>query len=52
VGAKALLRSHRSPEAALDIASRFNGIAVPFAEMNAWIARGDIVITSTAAPTC
>jgi glutamyl-tRNA reductase len=49
VGAKALYVTNRSPEAARDLAGKFNGLAVPFAELNAWIARADIVITSTAA---
>jgi glutamyl-tRNA reductase len=49
VGAKALYVTNRSPEAARDVAGRFNGIAVPFAELTDWIARADIVITSTAA---
>jgi glutamyl-tRNA reductase len=49
VGAKAFYVTNRSPEAARDLAGRFNGLAVPFAELNAWIARVDIVITSTAA---
>jgi glutamyl-tRNA reductase len=48
-GAKALYVTNRSPEAARDVAGQFNGIAVPFSELNAWIARVDIVITSTAA---
>jgi glutamyl-tRNA reductase len=48
-GAQALYVTNRSPEAARDLAGRFDGIAVPFAELNSWIARVDIVITSTAA---
>jgi glutamyl-tRNA reductase len=49
VGAKALYVTNRSPEAAREVASRFNGLAVPFDELNTWITRVDIVITSTAA---
>ena len=33
-GAKAVYVTNRSPEAARELASRFNGIAVPFAELN------------------
>jgi glutamyl-tRNA reductase len=49
VGAKALYVTNRSPEAARELAAQFDGLAVPFAELKAWIARVDIVITSTAA---
>lgn len=49
VGAKALYVTNRSSEAAMELAGRFNGLAVPFAELNTWIAQADIVITSTAA---
>jgi glutamyl-tRNA reductase len=49
IGAKALYVTNRSPEAARDLAGKFNGIAVPFSELNEWISRVDIVITSTAA---
>jgi glutamyl-tRNA reductase len=49
VGANALYVTNRSPEAARDLAGRFNGLAVPFPELTAWIARTDIVIASTAA---
>ncbi len=49
IGAVALYVTNRSPEAARDLAEKFNGIAVPFEELNAWIGRVDIVITSTAA---
>jgi glutamyl-tRNA reductase len=49
IGAKAFYVTNRSPEAARDLAGKFNGIAVPFSELNSWIGRVDIVITSTAA---
>ncbi len=49
IGAKAIYVTNRSPEAARDLAGRFNGLAVPFAELNQWISRVDIVITSTGA---
>jgi glutamyl-tRNA reductase len=48
-GAKAIYLTNRSPEAARDLAARFNGIAVPFADLSEWISRVDIVITSTGA---
>jgi glutamyl-tRNA reductase len=49
MGAKAIYVTNRSPEAARDLAGRFNGLAVPFAELNHWISHVDIVITSTGA---
>jgi glutamyl-tRNA reductase len=49
IGAKALYVTNRSHETALEVASRFNGLAVPFGELNTWITRADIIITSTAA---
>ena len=48
-GAKAIYLTNRSPEAARDLAERFNGIAVPFENLIEWIARVDVVITSTGA---
>ena len=48
-GARAIYVTNRSPEAALDLASRFKGLAVPFSELSEWISRVDIVITSTGA---
>ena len=48
-GAKNLYLANRSPEAAQDLARRFNGIAVPFTELHQWIAHADIVFTSTGA---
>jgi glutamyl-tRNA reductase len=49
-GAKAIYIANRSPEAAKELATRFNGMAVPFHEMREWISRSDIIITSTGAP--
>jgi glutamyl-tRNA reductase len=49
IGAKAIYVTNRSPEAARELAARFNGLAVPFGELSQWICRVDIVITSTAA---
>jgi glutamyl-tRNA reductase len=49
LGAKAIYLTNRSPEAAKDLACRFHGIAVPFAELHQWISRSDVVITSTGA---
>ncbi len=48
-GAKAIYLTNRSPDAARDLAQRFNGIAVPFADLTEWISRVDVVITSTGA---
>ncbi len=48
-GAKAIYVTNRSPEAAQELAGRFRGMAVPFAELREWISRCDIVITSTGA---
>ncbi len=48
-GAKAIYITNRSPEAAKDLAARFNGVAVPFGNFAEWMSRVDIVITSTGA---
>jgi glutamyl-tRNA reductase len=48
-GAKSVYLTNRSPEAARELASRFNGMPVPFGELTDWISRVDIVITSTGA---
>jgi glutamyl-tRNA reductase len=48
-GAKAVYLTNRSAEAAQQLAARFNGIAVPFEELNEWISRSDIIVTSTGA---
>jgi glutamyl-tRNA reductase len=48
-GAHNLYLTNRSPQAAQDLARRFNGIAVPFTELRQWIAHSDIVFTSTGA---
>ena len=49
-GAKTIHVTNRSPEAARELAGRFNGVAVPFEELRQCISRADIVITSTGAP--
>lgn len=48
-GARAIYLTNRSPEAAKELAARFNGIPVPFEEMKTWLSRVDIVFTSTGA---
>ncbi len=48
-GAGTIRVSNRSPEAAQDLALQFNGVTVPFGEITRWIAKSDIVITSTGA---
>jgi glutamyl-tRNA reductase len=48
-GAKSIYVTNRSPEAARDLAARFNGMAVPFSDLTEWVSRADIVITSTGA---
>jgi glutamyl-tRNA reductase len=48
-GVKAIYVTNRSPDTARELASCFYGTAVPFAELPDWIARVDIVITSTGA---
>jgi glutamyl-tRNA reductase len=49
-GVKTIYVANRSMEAAIELASRFHGDAVPFSELRGWIARVDIIITSTGAP--
>jgi glutamyl-tRNA reductase len=49
IGAKAVYLTNRSPEAAQELACRFHGMAVPFAELREWVSRSDIIITSTGA---
>jgi glutamyl-tRNA reductase len=49
IGAKAVYLTNRSPEAAQELARRFHGMAVPFADLREWISRSDIIITSTGA---
>ncbi len=49
IGVKTFYVANRSPEAAQELAARFHGMAVPFAELREWIARTDIIITSTGA---
>jgi glutamyl-tRNA reductase len=48
-GVKAIYVANRSLDAAKELAARFHGTAVPFSELREWIARVDIVITSTGA---
>jgi glutamyl-tRNA reductase len=48
-GVKTIYVANRSLEAARELASRFHGTAVPFPELREWIARVDIIITSTGA---
>jgi glutamyl-tRNA reductase len=48
-GAQAVYVANRSPQTAKDLAARFSGTAVPFEALPSWIARTDIVITSTGA---
>lgn len=48
-GSRAVYVANRSPQAAKELAVRFNGIAVPFTSLTEWISRVDIVITSTGA---
>jgi glutamyl-tRNA reductase len=48
-GVKAIYVANRSLDAAKELAARFHGAAVPFAELREWIARVDIIITSTGA---
>jgi glutamyl-tRNA reductase len=49
-GAQSIYVANRSLQAAQDLAARFRGTAVPFAELRQWISRADIVLTSTGAP--
>jgi glutamyl-tRNA reductase len=46
---QAIYVANRSPEAARDLAARFNGTAVPLEELQHWIAHSDIVLASTGA---
>jgi glutamyl-tRNA reductase len=48
-GVKAVFVTNRSPDSARELALCFHGTAVPFTELPDWIARVDIVITSTGA---
>ena len=48
-GIKSIYLANRSPEAAQDLATRFSGFAVPLPDLTEWLARVDIVITSTGA---
>jgi glutamyl-tRNA reductase len=48
-GVKAIYVANRSLDASKELAARFRGVAVPFSELRDWIARVDIIITSTGA---
>jgi glutamyl-tRNA reductase len=50
-GAGTIRVTNRSAETAAALAELFHGTAVPFGELPHWIARSDIVIVSTGAPT-
>jgi glutamyl-tRNA reductase len=49
IGVKNIYLTNRSPETARDLAGRFNGLAVPFTELQEWISRSDVIFTSTGA---
>ena len=49
LGVKGIYVANRSPEAARNLAQSYNGTPVPFNELTDWIARMDIVFTSTGA---
>ena len=49
-GAKSILVANRSLERAVELVSRFEGRAVPFAELPEALAQADIVVSSTSAP--
>ncbi len=43
-----LLVTNRSPEKAVQLAERFRGEAVPFERLDQWLARADLVLSTTA----
>jgi glutamyl-tRNA reductase len=49
-GIKSILVANRTHERALELASRYHGLAVPFADLFAQLPEVDIVISSTGAP--
>jgi glutamyl-tRNA reductase len=49
-GVQSILVANRSLERALDLVARFDGEAVPFAELTRALVKADIVVTSTGAP--
>jgi glutamyl-tRNA reductase len=49
-GADRVRVTNRNPEAARELARIFSGEAVPFSELPKWLARSDVVITSTGSP--
>ncbi len=50
IGVNGIYVANRSPETARNLAQSYEGAAVPFDELADWIARMDIVFTSTGAP--
>jgi glutamyl-tRNA reductase len=48
-GARSVRVTNRSPEAARELAARFQGTAVPFDQLSYWLVHSDIVIVSTGA---
>jgi glutamyl-tRNA reductase len=48
-GVKAIYVANRNPDAARELAARFHGTCVPFPELQLWIERVDIILTSTGA---
>ncbi len=49
IGVQNIYIANRSPEASENLARSFNGRSVPFADLEVWVARSDIVFTSTGA---
>jgi glutamyl-tRNA reductase len=49
-GAASIRVTNRSPQAAIDLAAKFGGTPVPFSELQQWVAKSDIVLTSTGSP--
>jgi glutamyl-tRNA reductase len=49
IGVKGIYVANRSPDAAKDLARSYDGIPVPFHELQDWLVRMDIVFTSTGA---
>jgi glutamyl-tRNA reductase len=49
-GAKSVLVANRSMDRALELVARFDGRAVPFADLPQALAQADVVVSSTSAP--
>lgn len=49
-GAGQIIVANRTPEKARELAERYHGLAVPFADVQQWLAVVDVVISSTGAP--